>query len=103
MVLLHPSFLVFLSIFIIREPTLGADRNDDRIGTILAYMARMSDDMKLLNQKIDDVQKEVKDVARIEQLTSEEVAAVTNRVHGFFIRKLVIVLELDFLKIFDKF
>ena len=56
-----------LSISIIRNPTLGAEPNEDRIGTILSYMARMSDDMKLLNQKVDGVQKEVKDVARIEE------------------------------------
>ena len=66
--------------FVICEPTLGAEPNDDRIGTILSYMVRMRDDMKLLNQKVDGVQTEVKDVARIEELTSEHLLKLENRV-----------------------
>ena len=81
MILLRFSFLVMLlSISIIREPTLGADHNDDRIGTILSYMVQMRDDMKLLNQKVDGVQTEVKDVARIEELTSDHLLKLEEKV-----------------------
>ena len=64
MILLRPSFLVMiLSTCIILEPTLGAESND-KLDTLLSYMVRMSDDIKLLNQKVDGVQKEIIEVEK---------------------------------------
>ena len=74
-------FLVMtLSSIIISATTTGADHNDDRIGTILSYMVQMRDDMKLLSRKVDGVQKEVKDVSRVEELTSEHLLKLEDKV-----------------------
>ena len=55
MILLRLAFMV---IFVIHEPTLGAEPND-KLDTLLSYMVQMRDDMKLLNQKVDGVQTEI--------------------------------------------
>ena len=60
--------------------TLGADRSNDRVDTLLSYMVRMSDDMKILSQKVDGVQKDVKKVALVEELTSEHVLKLEDKV-----------------------
>ena len=78
---LRIMFLVItLSSIIISDTTIGADHNEDRIGTILSYMVQMKDDMKLLSQKVDGVQEEVKDVSRIEELTSDHLLKVEDKV-----------------------
>ena len=78
---LRLMFLVLtLSSSITSDTTTGADANDDRINTILSYMVRMSNYMKLLSQKVDGVQEEVKDVARVEELTSEHLLKLEDKV-----------------------
>ena len=73
-------FLVItLSSIIISYITTDADSND-KLGTLLSYMVRMNDHMKLLSQKVDGVQEEVKDVARIEELTSEHLLKLEDKV-----------------------
>ena len=76
---LHLMFLVMTLISGIISG-IGAEANDDRIGTILSYMVQMRDDVKLLSQKVDGVQEEVKDVARVEELTSEHLLKLEDKV-----------------------
>jgi len=76
-----PLRLVFLVTTItICDPTLGVDRSNNRMDTLLSYMVRLSDDIKLLSQKVDGVEKEVKNVALVEELTSEHVLKLEDKV-----------------------
>ena len=77
---LRLMFLVMtLSSIIISDTTTGADSND-KLDTLLTYMVQMRDDMTLLSQKVDGVQEEVKDVARVEELTSEHLLKLEDKV-----------------------
>ena len=71
--------MMILSSIIISDTTTGADSND-KLDTLLSYMVRMNDDMKLLNQKVDGVQEKVKDVSGIEELTSEHLLKLEEKV-----------------------
>ena len=63
MAIIRVMFLVMtLSSIITSDTTIGADHNEDRIGTILSYMVQMRDDVRLLSQKVEGVQEEVNGV-----------------------------------------
>ena len=81
--------------FVICEPTLGAEPNDDRIGTILAYMVQMRDDMKLLNQKVDGV---ITKQGKIENQVidvKDQIAAVKNQVSGVATQVIAVEKKVD--------
>ena len=78
--ILRLAFLVVTTMINFCDPALEADRSNDRMDTLLSYMVRMSDDMKLLSQKVDGVEKEVKNVAMVEELTSEHVIKLEDKV-----------------------
>ena len=60
-------FSIHLMLLIISAAsTLGAGTNDDKLDTLLAYVIRMD--------------KEVKDIARIEELTAKQVSKLEDRV-----------------------
>ena len=56
-------FLVMLASIGISDTTIGADAND-KLDTLLSYMVHMREEMKLLSQKVDGVEEEVKKADR---------------------------------------